>query len=447
MTTAKQNEVMTQTCAGTPGGALLRSYWQPAALSEELAAGAAAHGRPLVPVRLLGEDLVLFRDAEGRLGLIERRCPHRGVDLAFGRLEDGGLRCPFHGWLFDVAGHCLEQPAEGADSRAHRHLTHRAYPCVEQNGVIFAYLGPGAPPALPAFDCFAAPLTHTFAFKGLWECNWLQAQEVGIDPAHASFLHRFLADARDPAYGRQFRSHVGDTQIPLTQVLREHPCPSIKIEDTGYGFRLITTRTLAPDSTHYRITNLLFPNAIAIPMSSEMTITQWHVPIDDTHCYWYAIFVSFAAPVDQDTLRRQRLAHHALPDYRPLQGRLDGWGYDPREQQTQTYTGMGHDTNVHDQWAVESPGPVHDRTREHLGRSDIGIIRYRKLLLAAIEAVQSGGRAPFALDEATARALTGPVAIDAIGPVASATACWQLEDQARREQCPWLRQAARQGLS
>jgi phthalate 4,5-dioxygenase oxygenase subunit len=162
MTTASENELMTLTGPATPAGDLLRQYWQPAALAEELNAA-----RPVVPVKLLGEELVLFRDSNGRLGLLDRHCAHRRADLCYGRLENGGLRCPFHGWLFDVTGQCLEQPAEPLESKAYRHLRHRAYPCEERNGIIFAYLGHGAAPALPRFDCFIAPDEQTFAFKGL----------------------------------------------------------------------------------------------------------------------------------------------------------------------------------------------------------------------------------------------------------------------------------------
>ena len=434
MTTASQNELMTRTGPGSAAGALLREYWQPAALSEELSAA-----RPVVPVRLLGEDLVLFRDEGGRLGLMDRRCPHRGADLCFGRAEHGGLRCAFHGWLFDATGQCLEQPAEPADSRAYRHLRQRAYPCEERNGIIFAYLGRAAPPAFPAFDCFQAPGEQTFAFKGRWECNWLQALEVGIDPAHASYLHRFLEDEPvDASYGRQFRGTAADSNIPLTKILREYPRPSIKLEDTDSGFRLVTTRDLGNDAAHYRITNLAFPNAIVIPMSNEMTITQWHVPIDDVSCFWYSIFTSFGAPADRDTMRAQRLAHHTLPDYRPRTGRANNWGFDAAEQAHKTYTGMGMDINVHDQWAVESPGPILDRTREHLGKSDVGVVRYRALLQRAIRALEDGGRPPFALDAAQARAVRGPVAIDAIGP-AGVEDAWVRQDHERRSHCAWAR--------
>jgi len=435
MTTARENDRMTITAPGSPAGALLRQYWQPAALAEEL-----DPARPLVPVKLLGEELVLFRDEAGRLGLLERQCPHRGADLCFGRLENGGLRCPFHGWLFDVAGQCREQPAEPDGNQAYRSLRHVAYPCEERNGIVFAYLGKGSPPAFSEFDCFRAPAEQTFAFKGRWDCNWLQALEVGIDPAHPSYLHRFLQDeATDNVYGRQFRGEAAATAMPLTKILRESPRPSIHLEDADFGFRLVTTRELPASQMHYRITNLAFPNAIVIPMSNDMTITQWHVPIDDVSCYWYSIFLSFGAPVDRQTMRSQRLEQHTLPDYRAKRGRADNWGFNAREQSTLTYTGLGLDVNVHDQWAVESPGVIRDRTKEHLGKSDVAIIKYRKLLNAAIKAVQNGLRAPFALSAEEAPNVRGPIAVDAVGVASDGSDCWHERDVERRGGCDWAR--------
>ena len=390
MLSGEQNALVTGTGAGTGGGALMRRYWQPAALVEEL-----AEERPLVSVKLMGEDLVLFRADDGGLRLTVRRCPHRGADLRFGRLEDGGIRCPFHGWLFDGKGRCLEQPAEPPGSNFHAKIRMPGYPCVERNGVVFAWLGPGEPPPLPDFDCFAAPDAYTFAFKGHLECNWLQALEVGIDPAHGSFLHRFFED-EDPeeGYGLQFRDRVEGAAFPLTRIMREFPCPEIRIEDTGYGMRLTALRDLDAASKHVRITNLLFPNAIVIPLGNDMIISQWHVPIDDTHCWWYAMFTSYGEALDKKAMRDQRLRLYTLPDYRPRLNKANDYGFDASEQERLTFTGMGEDINVHDQWAVESPGPIHDRTAEHLGTSDRAIIHYRKLLIGAIEAVAGGAGAP-----------------------------------------------------
>ena len=432
MISTQQNLLLTDIMPGTLAGRVLRNYWQPAALVEEL-----TPQRPIVPVTLLGEELVLFGNEDGNYGLVGRHCPHRGADLCFGRREVDGIRCAFHGWLFDAEGHCLEQPAAPADSHFHK-LRHKAYPCQARNGIIFAYLGGGEPPSLPEYDCFEAPQSHTFAFKGLWQCNWLQALEVGIDPAHASFLHRFFEDeSPDESYGKQFRAGAANTDIPLTKILREHERPIINTEETDYGFRLITTREIDENTVHYRITNLVFPNAITIPMSGEMTITQWHVPIDNESCYWYSIFTSFATSIDSDVMRAQRLESHTLPDYRPRKNKSNSYGFDLQEQKNKTYTGMGMDINVHDQWAVESQGRIQDRTQEHLAQSDIGIKRYRRLLKQAMK-VKLPSDLPFRYEDGHKLNLRGPVAIDALGG-AKDTECWKQLDLERRQENNWAK--------
>jgi nitrite reductase/ring-hydroxylating ferredoxin subunit len=429
MLSIEQNQRVTQTARRTPAGELLRQYWQPAALVDELAAG-----RPAVPVELLGEQLVLFQDDKGEYGLVGRQCPHRGADLKFGRLEDGGIRCPFHGWLFDINGKCLEQPAEPEDSNFHTKINHTAYPCVERSGIVFAYLGMGDPPPFPAFDCFVAPKAFTFAFKGHIDANWLQALEVGIDPAHASFLHRFFED-KDPeeGYGQQFRDST--EEIPVTKLLREAVRPVIEVEETDSGMRIKTLRNLGNSGMHVRVTNLAFPNAIVIPMSNNMTLSQWHVPINDRECYWYAIFTDFEHEVDRQAMRDQRLELYRQPDYKPLRNRSNDWGYDPEEQLTQTYTGMGMDINVHDNWAIESPGTVFDRSTEHLGTTDKAIIAYRKMLMAAIDDVDVCKDAP-----KLGATLTGPVAVDTIGPEDGWQDCWRECDAVRRTRSPWARE-------
>ena len=433
MISAEQNELMTRAGPGTPGGRLLRNYWQPVALVEELEGK-----RPVRPVRLLGQDLVLFKDETGRYGLLDRDCPHRGADLAYGRREDGGLRCAFHGWLFDVTGQCLQTPAEPEGSKLAQRVRQKSYPVVEKSGMLFAWLGEGKPSAFPAFDCFVAPGTHTFAFKGRLECNWLQALEVGIDPAHASYLHRFFEDEDTSAsYGKQFRGTSADSSMPITKVLREFDRPEISVDRTDYGMRLIALRKLSEANTHVRVTNLMFPQAFVIPMSSEMTISQWHVPVDDRNCYWYAIFTSFTGPVDKQAMRDQRLQLYTLPDYKPRVGKANAYGFNADEQLKATYTGMGSDINVHDQWAVESPGPIQDRTREHLGTSDKGLIAYRKLLVEAIEKNAAGERPLMVLDESAAGELTGPPSIDGIGPTGAWNDYWQEADMKRRRASTW----------
>ncbi len=429
----KQNDMLTRVGPETPCGELLRSYWQPAALVDEMQSE-----RPVKAVRLLGQDFVLFRDASGRYGLLDRDCPHRNADLSYGRLEPEGLRCPFHGWKFDVAGVCLETPAEPVTSNLCKNVRQRSYPLVVRSGVIFAYLGKGEPPAFPEFDCFMAPETHTFAFKGLWECNWLQALEVGMDPAHASFLHRFFED-EDPAdsYGKQFRSTTIDSDLPITKVLREYDRPDINVALRDHGLRLTTLRTLDEKQTHVRVTNIVFPQTFVIPMSPETTISQWHVPVDDYNNYWYTIFTSFTGPLDKKTMRDQRLATYPEPDYRPHRNRATKWGYDEAEQKSKTYLGMGFDINVHDQWACESQGPIQDRTREHLGASDKAIVSYRRLLAGEIEKVAKGETPLMRLSAAEAPNFRGPVTFDGVDRSGDTERYWREGDARRREQASW----------
>ena len=434
MMSQEQNDLITRVGVGTKAGALMRRYWQPAALVDELSGP-----RPIVPVRLLGQDFVLFRDEAGRCGMLDRDCPHRGADLAFGRLEDGGLRCAFHGWLFGADGTCLETPAEPAGSRLCQNIRQGAYPVVEKSGILFAWLGEGEPPAFPELDCFVAPDAYTFAFKGRMECNWLQALEVGIDPAHASFLHRFFEDEDvSAAYGKQFRGASAGTELPMTKILREYDRPTINVERTEYGLRIIALREIDEERTHVRVTNQLFPHAFVIPMSTEMTITQWHVPVDDEACYWYAVFTSYTKPVDKRKMTDQRLELYELPHYVSRKNKANDYGFDPHEQQHSTYTGMGADINVHDQWAVESMGRIQDRTREHLGQSDKAIIQYRKLLREQIDKVAGGGTPMLTLDERGARAIQGPGTMDGIGPSRGWETYWMEVDVARRRGAPWM---------
>jgi phthalate 4,5-dioxygenase len=433
MISREQNELMTRIGPGTPAGRLLRRYWQPVALVDELQGE-----RPVKAVRIFNESLVLFRNAKNQYGLIDRHCAHRGADLAYGRLEESGLRCSFHGWLYDVTGKCLETPAEPEGSRLCEHVRQRAYPVVEKSGILFAYLGEGEAPAFPHFDCFVAPGEYTFAFKGYWDCNWLQALEVGIDPAHASWLHKYFED-EDPAanYGRQFRGTPADSADPISKVLREHDRPEIRVERTDYGMRLHTLRRISDAQTHVRVTNILFPQAFVIPMNAEMTITQFHVPVDDTGCYWYSIFTSFGAKVDKDTMRSQRLKTYPAPDYKPIFGRSNGWGFSAEEQQKATFTGMGFDINIHDQFACESQGPIQDRTRENLGSTDKGIVLYRRILLDAINRNEKGETPLMVLDQEKAVQLKGPVAIDGIGPTDRMDEYWKESDARRRKQSQW----------
>ncbi len=450
---AELNERITRIGPGTACGRLMRHYWHPAALLDEFDAALDPRMglRAAKAVRLLGQDFVLFRDASGRFGLLDRQCPHRGADLAYGRHEGDGLRCPFHGWKFAADGTCLETPGEPAGSTLCQRVRQRSYPLQVISGVIFAWLGEegSTPSALPALDAFTAPGSHSFAFKGMWHCNWLQAFEVGIDPVHTSFLHRFMQDETlDAAYGRQFRGAtvgaVNGQAWPMTRVMRESCQPDITTEYLQDGLmRLTTLRPLSEEQIHVRITHALFPYTFVIPLSETITITQLHVPVDDTHCYWYSFFTSFDAPLDKATMRAQRLRGVSLPDYKPLKGAHNQWGYSPEEQATSTYLGMGEDDiNVHDQWACESMGPVVDRTREHLGTTDKAIVANRRTLLNAIDTVQRGGLPPMALGTEAAGQLVGPDTIDCVSTTKQWQAHWPSACAAKRAKAPWLQATA-----
>ncbi len=435
MLTQEENHLVTRTGPKTPAGEVLRRYWQPAALVEEL-----PPERPIKALTLLGEDLVLYRDEQGRYGLLGWHCSHRGADLSSGRLEDGGLRCLYHGWLYNVDGRCLEQPAEPEASQFCDKIRHTAYPCEVRNGIVFAYMGPGAPPRFPGYDCFVAPDAYTFAFKGFIDCNWLQGLEGGIDPSHVSFLHRFFIDEDpDTGYGQQFRDHTASADIPVTKILRDIPRPQLEVEPTPYGLRLFALRRMNQDHMHMRVTNLIFPNAIAVPMSKDMVITQWHVPIDDRRSWWYAIFYDFSQRVDKAKMRQQRLTLYTLPDYIPRRHRSNHYGFDYQEQRDLTYTGMGMDINVHDTWAVESAGVIQDRTVEHLGAADKGITAYRRILLRTIRGLQQREEQPQVGLETESNPMTGPAAIDAIVAVDTWQTAWQTHELNRRDASEWAR--------
>ncbi|MGW5386317.1 Rieske 2Fe-2S domain-containing protein [Nocardia sp. NPDC003963] len=429
----EDNEKLTRTGPDAPLGRLLRSYWQPAALVSEL-----PEDRPVKAIRIMSEDLVLFRRPDGGWALVSRFCAHRGVDLSYGRLEDGGLRCLYHGWLYGADGQCLEQPAEPAHSSFAARVRIAGYPCAERNGIIFTYMGAGDPPPFPEFDCFTAPDEYTFAFKGLWECNWLQGLEGGIDPSHVSFLHRFVgADPRE-VYGQQFSEEVEGTGRKLSELVGDSHRPDIEVEEVDHGLRVFAVRRLTEEIAHVRVTNLMFPNAFVVPFGNSKVFTQWHVPVDDENHYWFMIFYDFAEQTDKETLLAQRLAEVTLPDYRPVRNRRNDWGYDPSEQRSLTYTGMGLDINVHDQWAVESMGPIQDRTRERLGVSDRAVTANRRMLLRALKSFESGGRAPATVTTAAEAAnLRGPRAVDTIAPAGHWERHWRERESSRRARSPW----------
>jgi len=383
----EENNLLTRTSPGTPGGALLRRYWQPVALAEEF----PTNGTPL-PVRIMSEDLVLFRDDQGQLGLIGLHCSHRRADLSYGRVENGGLRCLYHGWLYDRHGKCLEQPCEPPEKRFCEKVHHPAYPCHEQAGIIFAYMGPGEAPLFPAYEPFLAPSGHVLVTKIFHECNYFQANEGNLDPSHVSYLHRQAnvpENLKRPVEG-------SDGKLPLA-LYEADMAPEIDVEETDYGVRIFSTRDTDNGRTFFRVTNFVLPNKATIPgpMSGDGYNLYWHVPIDDTHHWRYDIVFRRSAPMEEKDIRRnQEILDELTPDYRPKRNKANRYLQDRESMKTWSFSGMGRIFNVQDSAIVEGSGPIVDRTREFLGPSDRAIIAARRQLLRAIRDVEAGREAP-----------------------------------------------------
>jgi phthalate 4,5-dioxygenase oxygenase subunit len=379
MLSEAQNKTLTETGLGTPCGTFMRRYWQPVALGTDL-----TQDTPL-PVRILGENLVLFRDFDGAPALIERRCPHRGMDLSFGRLEPQGLRCLYHGWLFSKTGQCLEQPNEPAASTFKERIRHRGYPCVEAGGLVLAYLGTGTPPELPQIPFLLADPSHSYVTKRYHECNFVQAND--IDPSHLSFLH-LLFDAQ-LANG------------PSNQYMLQDAAPETLCETTPFGLRAYSVRHLENGESYVRLTNFIMPNMQAFvgapivnprnarPSDDHGYSLHWHVPIDDEHHWKYVIHFSAVGPIDRE-YQESLEAGEVDDEFRPRRNHGNRYLQDRQEMKTRTFSGVGNSFQDQDRMAVESQGPIYDRTFEHLGMADRPMIEQRKLIFAGIEDVRDG---------------------------------------------------------
>ena len=391
MITQEENDLLTQTGRGTPCGELMRRYWQPAALSEELGSG-----KPL-PVQLFGEELILFRDGEGSPALIGRYCAHQGIDMANGgEVEKDGIRCLYHGWLFDACGKVVVRGSwvEGGEKRME--VGQPAYPCVEAGGVIFAYMGPGNPPALPPYEFLAVPAENRAVSKIFLNCNYLQANEGNIDPVHLSFLHRNLQDSeRDKT-----RSVPGGSASPNTLVGYDR-IPTIEVEITDFGLRILATRKADRDKQYLRVTNFIYPNLAAFNGSTtgEGFSAHWHVPIDDRTHWKYAFLFSRERPLTEEL--RHRIRVELGDDHRLKRNESNRYLQD-RGTMTQTFSGMGFHFQAQDAFATESQGAVQDRMQEHLVTSDKPLVAARKLLLKAIHDVREGREPPHILREPSA---------------------------------------------
>jgi phthalate 4,5-dioxygenase len=392
MISAEENMLLTQTGKGTPCGELMRRYWQPVALSEEVVEA----GAPLA-VQVMGEKLVLFRDDQGRPGLLSIHCSHRGTDLSYGRVEDGGLRCLYHGWLFNVEGRCLEQPGEPGGGEHRDAIRHPAYPCKEAGGVIFAYMGPDEPPVLPAYEFLTVPAEQCAVTKIAVACNYLQGNEGNIDPVHLSFLHRNLQDSE-----RDKRRVVRGSNATPNSLIGKDQTPTIEVEITEFGLRIYTIRKPGDGKQYLRVTNYIYPNLAAFNGSTtgEGYSVHWHVPIDDRSHWKYAFLFSRERPLNRDLRDRIRVE---TTDGNHLKRNEDNrYLQDRASMKTQTFSGMGFHFHAQDAFATESQGVVQDRIEEHLVSSDKAIVASRKLLLNAIHAVRDGRELPHVVRDPSA---------------------------------------------
>lgn len=352
MLTREENDRLTQVGSQTPMGTLLRRYWYPVGSVAEL------DQTPVMPVRILGEDLVLYRDEQGGLGLIDRRCAHRGVSLEFGMPDARGLRCPYHGWLYDREGQCLEQPAE-FDGKSFAHKVRlKAYPVQALGGLLWAYLGPSPAPLLPRYDLFVSDnYERSIGITRNMPCNWFQMMENSLDPVHLEYLH-----------GTYYNYVLKRQGKPPRAAVRHH----LRIGFDTFEFGIIKRRILegqTEESDEWKIGHpILFPNILAV---GDYTLPEFQirVPIDDTHTqyYWYRC--------------KPREANA------PAQTAIPVWENPYLDEN-------GHlivDTiNGHDLTIFIAQGPIADRTNERLGTSDAGVVLLRKVFREQIEKMARG---------------------------------------------------------
>ncbi|MDB5070528.1 MAG: MarR family transcriptional regulator [Candidatus Eremiobacteraeota bacterium] len=378
MLSRQENDRLTQV-VNAPMGQMMRRYWVPACLGEEVA---ERDGTPL-RVRIFGQPLVVFRDSGGRLGILDEHCPHRLASLALGRNEEGGIRCVYHGWKFDVEGRCMEMPTEPEGYNFRDRMRTRSYPVREAGGLVWTYLGPPeTQPPFPDYDWTRMPKEQVAIIKVGERVNYLQGVEGSIDSSHSWFLHR------DTIWDWKKRSEVSSDLSPR-----------IEAQDEPYGFRYAAIRkpNANPDTEKYvRVTQFIAPFTALIPrplVRSEPAHAQIFVPLDDVRTMFYGVFFSQdGAPVDEAA---QRAKHHVVPGvdldanwFR--KGNTENWFLQDRElMKNGSYTGIKGFTNQ-DMACQESMGPVVDRTQEHLGTSDVAIIRMRRRMLEALRRFEAG---------------------------------------------------------
>jgi phenylpropionate dioxygenase-like ring-hydroxylating dioxygenase large terminal subunit len=391
MLSKEDNELITRVGPGTPMGELMRHYWIPGMLSIELPAPDCAPVR----VRLLGEDLIAFRDSTGRVGMLAHSCPHRGASLFFGRNEEDGLRCVYHGWKFDVTGACVDMPSEPPESNFKSKVRATAYPCQERGGVVWTYMGPReTPPPLP--DLEANMLSEDVSYVGMVarDCNWLQGLEGDIDTSHLQFLHygAVASAAAQPGtfgyYGLSDRS------------------PRYSVVDMEYGTMYGAYRPAEEDSYYWRIASFLFPFYVMIPtglLGDQILARAW-VPIDDEHMMFVSMNATSGGRESGAGIRRQGMNYRPnssdwLGRWRLTQNRDNDYLVDREKQRRkESFTGI-EGILTQDQAVTESMGPIYDRSHEHLGTSDSMVIRTRRRMLETVRALRDHGTLPPGADE------------------------------------------------
>jgi len=388
----QQNEFVTQTGPGAPMGELFRRYWIPALLAEELPANDAAPVR----VKLLSERLVAFRDSKGRYGLIDEFCPHRGASLWFGRNEECGLRCPYHGWKFDVTGQCIEVPSEPEASGFARKIKLKSYPLVERGGVLWTYMGaPEHRPPLPEWEFATVPAEQSFVSKRFQECNWLQAMEGGIDSSHVSFLHRGNLES-DPL----FKGAKGN--IYNISDLK----PVFEVVESAGGLYIGARRTAEKGNYYWRITQWVMPSFTMVPPRGGHSVHgHFWIPIDDENCWaWSYDYhpTRKLTDAEREAMKQGKGIHAAVipGTYRPRANKDNDYLIDREAQRRgDTYSGV-EGIAMQDASLQESMGPIVDRTKENLVSTDNGIIMARHRLIRAAKALAEKSITPPGVDTA-----------------------------------------------
>jgi phthalate 4,5-dioxygenase oxygenase subunit len=377
MLSQSDNEILTRIGPGTLMGNLLRRYWVPALLSLEV----PQPDSPPVRVKILGEDLVGFRDSKGDVGLFVQACPHRGASLFFGRNEEEGLRCVYHGWKFDTAGACIDMPSEPAESNFKNKVRVTAYPTHEWNGYVWAYMGPADKMYPFREPAPSVPRSQWPTARVLSECNWVQALEGNIDTSHISYLHRNL---------EHYNMEPDETDRPgapsnemSTFIRAKDRTPRVEVQDTWYGFRYAGLRTTPKGYTHVRMTEVILPwttRVATLPLSNTLGFGSM-VPRDDYTC-WRGAGGMNVANTGSEEVPKGGIAQ--LPG-----NQRNDFLIDREKQRNFSYTGITG-INQQDMAVTESMGTIYDRGSEHLGTTDGAIIRMRRQLIKAAKDLAQG---------------------------------------------------------